>query len=1630
MQKNNVYSVFFIFTFFLGWPSIVFSQTPEWTFEVEGNSRLYSSNPAVGIDGTVYMAADNGKLIAINPDGSKKWIFDIGGTNFGWKSPFVDSKGNIYISALDHNLYAINSDGSLKWLFPLGSASFSSPAVTENGTVYIGSSSSSTSPGKLYAINSDGFLEWELEVGQTRINTQPSISSNGTIYITTHNNKLLAVDSSGTLIWSINIMPSDNFDGITSPDGLTSPIVGLDDTIYIGAWDKKLHAIGSNGLEKWAFESGAGIWHVGYDSPTVDSNGTIYIGSHDGKMYALNSNGTEKWSFQTESSIRTKATLDTNDYVFFTSEDGYLYSVNPHGVEAWSWLSESKYYHLSSPVFYNDTIYIIESIPYYDNSTKYTRRLSAVKIDNRIKWSFKIESNIGHPAISDDGTVFVGADNRKLYSISPNGLLNWSFEQAQGSIVGAPAIWMDGTIYFGSSDHKLYALNPNGTFRWSLDTGSFILSSPTLGADGTIYVGSSDSFFYAVNPNGSIKWRYKTDHQIQSTASIDGNGTLYIGSLDRRLYAIHDRITSGHLKWSFPTGNYVDSSVLGHDGTIYLGSRDNRLYALDSMGSLKWELESLANKSNLAIGPDGTIYFTTITNEGFRENPNDLWAVGPTGTVKWTFNGMGAAVGTSPVIDSNGTIYFSAGDLATTGGEDFGKLYAVTSLGNLKWEFGVKHIFRSSPAIAPDGTIYLASLDGRLYAVNGDSDESGSWPGFQNDVRHTGRDTRLSPIISGSNLTNTLPPTWTWVAQTDTDLFRYTINSDDLTQNATMTQETTFISHEILADGVYVLSVQECHAPVNNTCPEENWSLPGSFGTWIDTKLPLTTAVFSTTDSISKVALGCEDGDGSGCSETFYSIDGGANYLPYEGAISILSQTQLRFYSVDRAGNSESPNELIGETFTALDFSVSQVNVAFNGSVDIAGRLNQPTNTEAIDLSGLTIHLLVTFQDKSQYTLEVTTNSLGRFNLDDIGGFNPEGRYTLQAKFIGTSLLAPSASVVRPVLVGTSAGYAVIVQGKIPSEEGLLSHNKSTNRMYNTLIERGFDPENILYFNYNTSQEGVDEVPNKTTIASIVQNWAADNMNAVPAPFYLIMADHGGPNGEFYLDTEVITPMDIATWLEVLESKLVAPASRQKRVVIIGACYSGSFITGDLSGPGRILITSSASSEVSYKGALEEDDIRVGEFFLEEFFHSLEDGSTLRNAFTEATEKTEIFTRSEASSINNTDIRYLDSAVQHPLLDDNGDGVGSNILSNNTDGDIAAELKLGIDVDVITNSALQVDIIGVSDPIYLDSDQTSATVKAQVNFNWRTQVVWVEVRQPQWKLEQPSEIVTLQSDNILPRHFLRSSDELLAVAAQFEKNLNVFQLPGIYEIYFFAQDNETGKVSSLKRSLVYKDRLGNDPPSAFDLKAPADKSLISLPQIFRWQAATDPNGEMLSYSLLISDSVDFNNIVFRKDELTSPHAAIGANSSLQTDLDYYWKVEAVDAYGSVTVSNQIYQFRIGDVNANEVILSGRILSNANQLNLTGVKVISVSMDSEAAVILGYNLAKDGMGRTEYLLRASGEFGKVEVIAIGDNHGPGNASSNWESDRVTIVYEIPGLDIILPYTPNPDQILENNFESEE
>ncbi len=319
------------------------------------------------------------------------------------------------------------------------------------------------------------------------------------------------------------------------------------------------------------------------------------------------------------------------------------------------------------------------------------------------------------------------------------------------------------------------------------------------------------------------------------------------------------------------------------------------------------------------------------------------------------------------------------------------------------------------------------------------------------------------------------------------------------------------------------------------------------------------------------------------------------------------------------------------------------------------------------------------------------------------------------------------------------AGYAVLVQGKVAGGAGLRSHNKTANRIYQTLLDRGFADGDIFYFNHNPNQDfdgdgnpdadlnqdgqadvTVDGLPIKADVAQAILG-LKNAANAVPAPIHVIFVGHGADTPAFPLnDTERITPSELRGWLETLEGTLDAATLERPRVVIVGANYSGGFIP-QLSGPNRLIITSAAADQESYKGGLEADGIRGAEYFLEELFQQLGRDETFKDAFTVGAAKTYTYTRIGGTT-------NPAAAAQHPLLDDDGDGGGSNRnspIASVTDGALAANWHLGgVPIgDLATVSA-------VTETLFLPAGTDTALLWLDVDNSNLVGDVFIEVREP------------------------------------------------------------------------------------------------------------------------------------------------------------------------------------------------------------------------------------------------------------------------------------------------------------
>ena len=307
------------------------------------------------------------------------------------------------------------------WSLRVGRHNESAPALDTNGTIYV-----TTMDGELYAINPDGSPRWRYAFDFETVST-PAIGADGTLYFGCRNRHLYAVSPTGQLRWRFK----------TGNWVDASPALGTKGTVYFGSWDKKFYAVNPDGTKQWEFATGGPV----ASSAAIDRAGVIYFGSHDGNFYALQPDGTKQWEFATEGAILSSPAIGAEGTLYFTCAAGYLYALNPEGTLRWK--LHTGGINAASPVLgLHETIFL------------------------------GINSN--HCAVSAAGKL--------LWSnhLSPQGYPLWDW------IVAAPVALADGAAITAGTDGQLAVYEQPG-WSWHVALGAGLRAAPVITADGKVY---------------------------------------------------------------------------------------------------------------------------------------------------------------------------------------------------------------------------------------------------------------------------------------------------------------------------------------------------------------------------------------------------------------------------------------------------------------------------------------------------------------------------------------------------------------------------------------------------------------------------------------------------------------------------------------------------------------------------------------------------------------------------------------------------------------------------------------------------------------------------------------------------------------------------------------------------------------------------------------------------------------------------------------------------------------------------------------------------------------------------------------------------------------------------------------
>jgi outer membrane protein assembly factor BamB len=323
-------------------------------------------------------------------------------------------------------------------------------------------------------------------------------------------------------------------------------------------------------------------------------------------------------------------------------------------------------------------------------------------------WPFTTGDEItSPPAVAEDGTVYVGSLDGKMYAINPDGTPKWSYAVWYPIDRAGAAIDGDGNVYFGSSSGMVYSLTASGAFRWSYQIlGGGVFSTPTVTGTDLVLVTSHNRKIYALQASNGVKvWEFATSDLVWASPALAEDGTVYITSADRSLYALNG--LDGSLKWKYTTTEVLRGSpAIGADDMVYFMSTNGRVYAVRDMGERGDQMWYFwgdgGGYDSVAIGPSDGLYVGA--GHFYRLSASN-------GNWQWDVTAGGASQQwTAPLVTANNVVY---------AGADNGGFYRFSTADGAATVAGTGGAIVGGPAIGPDGTVYVGSGDGKLYAFRG-----------------------------------------------------------------------------------------------------------------------------------------------------------------------------------------------------------------------------------------------------------------------------------------------------------------------------------------------------------------------------------------------------------------------------------------------------------------------------------------------------------------------------------------------------------------------------------------------------------------------------------------------------------------------------------------------------------------------------------------------------------------------------------------------------------------------------------------------------------------------------------------------------------------------------------------------
>jgi len=226
-----------------------------------------------------------------------------------------------------------------------------------------------------------------------------------------------------------------------------------------------------------------------------------------------------------------------------------------------------------------------------------------------------------------------------------------------------------------------------------------------------------------------VLWTFEAGAPIETAPVQLPDGTTVIATLAGRVAAV---TADGKRDWSLDLHARLYGSPLMDRGTIYLGADSGKLVAISSRGKIRWQLDTDGEADTAAtLAPWGAILMAA---------GKVLYAVRPDGNVLWRVKAQRKLYG-SPAVGPDGTVYVGSQD---------DRLYAVTREGRIRWSTSLGADVDCAPSVDDDGTVLAGADGGAIVALEGASGKMRWRAQVGGHVRGSLTITRAGAVVAGT----------------------------------------------------------------------------------------------------------------------------------------------------------------------------------------------------------------------------------------------------------------------------------------------------------------------------------------------------------------------------------------------------------------------------------------------------------------------------------------------------------------------------------------------------------------------------------------------------------------------------------------------------------------------------------------------------------------------------------------------------------------------------------------------------------------------------------------------------------------------------------------------------------------